>query len=61
MNSTKVARRTRTIFKLIGPCEILSHGQKEESIYHYKHIPRIFQLVLTTTGEVAKTMIYPLI
>ena len=27
MNSTKVARRT-TIFKLIGPCEILSHGQK---------------------------------
>ena len=30
MNFTKVARRTRTtttIFKLIGPCEILSHGQ----------------------------------
>ena len=32
MNSTKVARRTptTTIFKLIGPCEILSHGQKSE-------------------------------
>ena len=32
MNSTKVARTSRTsrttIFKLIGPCEILSHGQK---------------------------------
>ena len=28
MNSTKVARTTRTILKLIGPCEILSHGQK---------------------------------
>ena len=28
MNSTKVARKTPTIFKLIGPCEILSHGQK---------------------------------
>ena len=31
-NKTKVlrtpTRRTTTIFKLVGPCEILSHGQK---------------------------------
>ena len=28
-NLSKVVR-TPTIFKLIGPCEILSHGQKSE-------------------------------
>ena len=28
MSPTKVARKSPTIFKLIGPCEILSHGQK---------------------------------
>ena len=27
LNSTKVATRTTAIFKLIGPCEIFSHGQ----------------------------------
>ena len=41
MNSTKVARRTpttttTTIFKLIGPCEIFSHGQKKCHITIYK-------------------------
>ena len=31
MNSTKVTRtRKTTIFKLIGPCEILSHGQESK-------------------------------
>ena len=32
MNSTKVARTRTTIFKLIGPCEILSHGQKGQPL-----------------------------
>ena len=42
-NLSKVASPTTTIFKLIGPCEILSHGQKSSKIYFwldgvsYKH------------------------
>ena len=45
MNFTKVARtrtRTRTtIFKLIGPCEILSHGQKNPENPEYPKKSRI--------------------
>ena len=43
MNFTKVARRrTRTtIFKLIGPCEILSHGQKNPENPEYPKKRRI--------------------
>ena len=31
---SNVARKSPRIFKLVGPCEILSHGQK--SLKHFK-------------------------
>ena len=40
MNFTKVARTTTTISKLIGPCEILSHGQKPILVYAYIYLDR---------------------